>query len=157
MPRGDGAIAWGLLLTLVSLSMTRYKTPFLGEIETTGNGNVEKWPLLMIWKMGTVIQGHVFACNIVIKTKDKVTENQSHSEIKVVINSKSRNILLSEKCQTKFDGYVTCRRNRNHSCVFFIEDSGKTMSEGKNPIICGNYPQTPRKTCILDLTEHRGF
>lgn len=82
----------------------------------------------MTWKMGTVTWGCVFTCNIVIKKKDKVTENRSHSEVKVIINSKSRNTLLSEKYQTKFGGYVTCMRNRKHSCMFFIEDSGKTRS-----------------------------
>lgn len=80
--------------------------------------------------MGTA-WGHVFACNVVIKTKDKITKNRIHSEVKVVINGKSRNILLSEKYQTRFGGHVTCVRNKNDTCTLFIEDSEKTKCEGK--------------------------
>lgn len=62
--------------------------------------------------MGTATCGHVFACDIVIKTKDKITKNRSHSEVKVVINSKSKNIRLSEKYQTRFGGHVTCEKQK---------------------------------------------
>lgn len=48
--------------------------------------------------MGTATWGHVSACNIVIKTKDKIARNRTHSEVKVVvINNKRRNTPLSEK------------------------------------------------------------
>lgn len=98
----------------------------------------------MIWRMGTATWGHAIACKIAIKTKDKITKNRSHTEVKVFINSKIRNILLSEIYQTRLGGHVTYVRNKNNACRLFIEDSEKTLFEGKQVIIHGNYPQTPR-------------
>lgn len=97
----------------------------------------------MIWQMGTVTWGHVFACCIVIKTKEKITKNRSHSEVKVVINNKRRNTLLSEKYQTRFGGHVTYMRVRNDTFMLFIEDSVKTKSEGKKNHN-GNNAKMPR-------------
>lgn len=85
----------------------------------------------MIWRVGTATQGHAIACKTAIKTKDKIKKDRSHTEVKVVINSKIRNILLSEIYQTRLGGHVTYVRNRNNACRLFIEGREKTQFEGK--------------------------